>query len=330
MTVKETSHEIDEAARQWLARLDRGDADPQALQQFETWLAADRRHRGAYLRASAAWNTLNRGRALAQLTSSELVRGGYLEHKLIASTSLTRRALLGGATAAAACALLGVWAWNRRQYSTQVGEIRRFALPDGTLAVLSTGSKIAVHFTEDLRSVELQDGEVWFDVAKDAARPFVVAAERLTVRAVGTAFSVQRLSAEEAVLVTEGVVEAWNAKIKDPIVRRLPSGSRGVLQDQRELTVQTTPPNTIRKQLAWREGSIELDGETVAEAAAEFNRFNNLKLVVDDAEIGSQRVVGRFNALDSAAFADSVCASFNARSQLLGKEIHLRSIREAT
>lgn len=83
------------------------------------------------------------------------------------------------------------------------------ALPDGSWVDLNVGADIAVEFTAGgagARRVVLRRGEAHFTVAKDAARPFVVEAGGVAVRAVGTAFSVQRGGAGVEVLVTEGRV----------------------------------------------------------------------------------------------------------------------------
>src|SRR3546814_7473302 len=61
----------------------------------------------------------------------------------------------------------------------------------------------------EVRQVALKDGEAWFQVAKDRARPFVVEIGDVRVRAVGTAFAVKRTAAGVDVQVTEGVVEIW-------------------------------------------------------------------------------------------------------------------------
>jgi transmembrane sensor len=79
------------------------------------------------------------------------------------------------------------------------------ALPDGSLVELKEGSRIAVDFSAEQRQVRLV-GEAHFQVARDAARPFVVNAQGVMVRAVGTAFSVRVDSDEVQVLVTHGSV----------------------------------------------------------------------------------------------------------------------------
>src|SRR3546814_2061558 len=94
-------------------------------------------------------------------------------------------------------------------YATSVGEIRRVPLADGSIAAINTASAIDVKLDDAARHVRVVEGEAWFQVARDKQRPFVVAAGRARVRAVGTAFSVRRRAGGADVLVTEGEVEVW-------------------------------------------------------------------------------------------------------------------------
>ena len=65
----------------------------------------------------------------------------------------------------------------------------RHNLPDGTVVELMEGAEFAAEFSAAARRVVLRHGGAYFQVAKDA-KPFVVVAGDVEVRAVGTAFSV--------------------------------------------------------------------------------------------------------------------------------------------
>src|SRR5690606_20513701 len=93
------------------------------------------------------------------------------------------------------------------RYASNVGEVRRIALDDGSYMLLNTDSLAVIQFSEARRDVRLEKGEALFEVAKDPQRPFVVNAGDLTVKAVGTAFVVRREDSSVEVTVTEGVVE---------------------------------------------------------------------------------------------------------------------------
>ncbi|MFX8562013.1 FecR domain-containing protein, partial [Acinetobacter baumannii] len=76
-------------------------------------------------------------------------------------------------------------------YATKVGEIRRVPLVDGSVMTINSGTELQVRIAKRAREVELAQGEACFEVAKDAHRPFVVAAGKVRAKAIGTAFSVR-------------------------------------------------------------------------------------------------------------------------------------------
>jgi transmembrane sensor len=296
MSVHESSRPDDDQASIWAIRIDAGELEPNSKAELETWLAGDRRRHGALLRAQAALSFLDRGRALREVTP--MVQAGFL----------TRRRLLfaaaGLAGLAAGVGTLRVLISSARRYSTELGELRRVPLADGSVASINTQSVVDVAMESTVRQVELARGEAWFQVAKDATRPFVVAAGRVRIRAVGTAFSVRRRDQGTDVLVTEGTVETWVVGAEEQ-KSRLTAGSRAFVGDHGP-PVLAQGTDDIKRALAWRDGQIALEGETLADAAAEFNRYNSRKIVIADAELARERLVGQFRTSEPEAFARAV------------------------
>ena len=129
--------------------------------------------------------------------------------------------------------------------------------------------------------MRVEQGEAWFQVAKDKQRPFVVAAGRARIRAVGTAFSVRRRAGGADVLVTEGAVEVWADGAEGHRVR-LSAGARGFIADDAAIVQQPAAPSAIDRALAWRSGKVDLAGDRLDSAVAEFNRYNQRRLVIAD------------------------------------------------
>jgi transmembrane sensor len=306
---------IEDRAAAWVSRLDKGAMAPAARGELDAWLAEDARHRGAFLRAEAAWKNLDRiGFALGDEPDMSL-RNEWI----------SRRGLLaagGGAAAlvATAAAVVFVLA-GRHQIQTPLGEIRRVPLGDGSLVAVNTNSALEIALKAELREVTLDKGEVWFDVAKDNKRPFIVAAGDVRVRAVGTAFSVHRLDDGADVLVTEGIVETWTVGAENRR-RRVSAGSKVFVSDIDGPSNVVAAATQIDRTLAWRDGEIVLDGETLADAAAEFNRYNDRKLTIDPA-LTNQRFVGWFHTNEPETFAQAVVTALGATVVVRENEIHL-------
>jgi transmembrane sensor len=311
MSEAESADQIEEAAFAWVARLDRHGPDPALEDELEAWLALDPRRRGAFLRAQAVWAGLDRA-SRARSTG-------------LAGPRVDRRRLAAGATVAAiAAAAAGVWIQQRATpYATALGEVRHVPLQDGSGMVLNTDSRAHVALRRAERRVQLTRGEAWFHVASDPARPFVVEAGRVRVRAVGTAFSVRQLDKGAEVLVSEGVVEAWVAG-EEQRKTRIGAGERAQVLEGRPIKVATAGAGIDRK-LAWRSEKIDLDGETLEDAIAEFNRFNRRKLVLHDPRLATRRLYGLFRADDPEAFAQAVSLSLAAPVRFTPDQIEIGS-----
>lgn len=296
MIETESADQIDEAAFAWVARLDRCGADPAVQAAVEAWLAEDSRRRGAFLRAQAIWGKLDRGSQAERVREREV--------------RVDRRTALAGGAAALAAGAAGVWVMQTRDplYATPIGKVSRTPLADGSRLVLNADSRARVALRKHERRVRLAQGEAWFQVAKDPARPFVVEVGRVRVRAVGTAFSVRRLSNGAEVMVSEGIVEAWLVGAEQARAR-LVAGQRARVLEGHPILVEASAVPAIERKLAWRSEKIELDGETLGDAIAEFNRFNRRQVVLADEGLASRRLYGVFRADDPESFARSVALS---------------------
>lgn len=320
MSERETAQQINDRATQWVARIDAAGGDPETRAELDTWLAGDERRQGAYFRAQAAWAMLDRASVLG--AGEQEVDD---EYSVTLPLTTGRRAFLWGASAVAASLVagIGVSRWigsgSGEEIETALGEIRRVPLNDGSIAAVNTATKVAIDMQPKLRSIRLDEGEVWFQVAKDRERPFVVAAGDIRVRAVGTAFSVRRLEMGADVQVTEGVVEVWSvSRPKD--VRRIAAGARTFASDIEGAVAPVEASVEIDRSLAWRGGQIVFDGDTMASAAAEFNRYNMVKLEID-AALADEKVVGRFRTNEPQAFAKAASIMFGARAEVTGDRI---------
>jgi transmembrane sensor len=284
---------IDDEALAWMARQADRPLDDDAQATFEAWYAADTRHQGAYLRAQAIWHSLDKT---------------TIQTDLRPATPLNRNRrvfLLGGAAAATgAAAVLVPKLGARLVLKTATGEFRKVPLADRSIASLNSGSHVEVSMTPTLRRVILKSGEAWFKVAKDPQKPFVVEAGDVRVQAVGTAFSVRRRDTGADVMVTEGIVEAWSDE--GSTRHQIVAGEQAFVPDRiAEITVSAAPAEIERK-LAWRDGNLVFDNETLLDAVADFNRYNTQKIIITDPALRNRRFVGQYRIDAPQQFADDV------------------------
>lgn len=307
--------DVEAEAAAWAVRLDAGALDEADRARLNAWLAGGRQRRGALLRAQAGLRFLEQGRRDEEVLRPPARR----------SRSGLRRLSLPVAAAAAAvlvCSLLLLLPL-RGEFRTGLGEQRRVALQDGSVAFLNTDSRVDVRFAEHRRGIALARGEAWFQVAKDHSRPFVVDAGTVRVRATGTAFAVRREAAGVEVVVTEGRVLVWRED--QPATALAVSSGQATFVSTRAPAPPRAQAAHVEDLLAWRRGEIVLNGETVAAAADEFNRYNDRKLVLADPAAGQEKIVGYFLIDQPEKFAIAVARMTGARVRNDARSIVIES-----
>lgn len=307
---------LDEEAARRFVRL-QSDACAQERAEIRDWIASDPRHAVAFARIDAAW-------AMAERLKGSPCAIESTNHAELAAIAAdvpepSRRGVIVG-MAAAGLALLSVPVGlallkGQGRYSTLKGERRTIKLPDGSTLNLNTASQVEVAYDKGHRLIRLVEGEALFDVAHDPARPFIVAVKSTRFRAVGTAFNVRLRSDVVELTVTEGVVSVRDNDHGDDKVQpaEIAAGGGAVV---RSGTIAVTPLDRelVSQRVAWREGIIALDGNTIEQAVAEFNRYRDHPMVIGDPRIASLRIGGRFEVRESDRFLAALQRSFPIRA----------------
>jgi transmembrane sensor len=339
-TPARTAAEIDAAASDWLLRRESG-LSPADQVTFEHWCAADPRHPAALARCAQTWTLLDQPRRGGR--ADEMIRTLSTRAR---RKSRQRRAI--GATAALALLAVGFF-WQRDDSSIPslpasavVLEPEKRLLPDGGTVELRAGAEIAVDYHGPLRRVTLLRGEALFHVAENKARPFVVTAAGIEVRAVGTAFLVQLGSEEIDVVVTHGRVAverpAEAPSVGAPASSALPPVEFSTLVDAgRRVTVNrprpVAPPvlgladTELADRLAWRVPRLEFSNTPLAEAVTLLNRHSALKLVVADSDLARVPVNGLFRTDNTETLVRLMERSFGVRVERAGNTITLHKGR---
>jgi transmembrane sensor len=300
--------DIEEAAAVWVWRHDSGSLNDLQRQEFQAWLSLDPRHRRAFEQLSRTWDQLG------DLT--EPARGWDSAMAQAKQPLLSRRRLWSWSLAASVllCLSIGaIWLSQRTEsqtLSTAVGQRRNFTLADGSVVALNTNSVVLTELHIHTREIYLQKGEAHFQVAHDASRPFLVHAGDTVVRAVGTQFDVRVHGDHKVdVVVDEGRVEvqlvpsASNADAqprKQPAVAAVRALTAGEGLSTHSPTMNVVPVSSweLANALAWRDGAVVFDGQSLADAVAEIGRYTDIVIVVNDPAAAAMRVGGRFETDD--------------------------------
>ena len=201
--------------------------------------------------------------------------------------------------------------------------MREVVLPDGSVVSLNTNSEISVQFTSEARNINLLRGEALFDVAKNVHRPFIVSAGDTRVRAVGTSFTVSRLPQKPIqVLVKEGIVELQRTNTPEAIPVRASANIRAIAPLDAPIITVAMPEEKLARDLEWQYGRIALDNETLADAAGEFARYSEVRIIVDSA-VANRTVTGLFASNDPVGFAKAAASVLKLQMEVKGNEVRI-------
>ena len=313
-----------------------------ALEQFQRWpsVPTDGAHdkEGSVVELTGAQQNTYARRGTPALVPRERGRMWIMAATLLIMTSVG--------------AILLVYA-RGRVIQTERGERREVALTDGSVVQLDPETRLRVKYERHARRIFLESGRVLFHVAKNADCPFLVESNNTAVRAVGTAFAVEKRGEAIVVTVAEGKVAVIPARAPSndtarpsPFAGRVemhdkisvadsdrsastaPSGSLAthfngqsasqqlgggsapeiLLTANQQVTVASSgsaePPHAVdsRRALAWADGRLVFENSSVGDAIREFNRYNRIKIIVNDNKLAQRRITGVFSAADPESF----------------------------
>lgn len=290
-------------AAAWIAKLHGPDRSCELEDGFRRWLAERPEHAEEFELATDVWNE----------TAGIPYR---VPHRSSAARPVRRRVGWSVAAGLAAAVLAVVWVthWlGRSIVSTGVGQQKTVTLADGTRVTLNTDTRLIVRYSRSTRAVVLRYGEAYFQVVHNPAWPFVVQAGKQKVVDVGTSFMVRRNGVGPgslSVTVIQGRVAVGPLDVADvlpkvprPKVLLVSAGKRLLLRPNALPKIQIA---SAQEATAWLRGQLVFNNTALNDAAAEFNRYNTVQIIVAAPELDKIRVGGVFRTSASESFARSV------------------------
>jgi len=179
-------------------------------------------------------------------------------------------------------------------HQTRAGQVDTVKLADGSTVVLGPESRLTTGEAFGGKAREIAfEGQGYFDVVHDDARPFVVRTSSATLRDIGTTFSVRSDSVVGTlVAVTSGAVDvvATRSAGSEPTV--LHAGDRAEVLGE---SMQVHRAVVTQGELAWTRGVLEFHDAPLTAVAQELRRWYGVKLVVSDSAIASRRLTATFD-----------------------------------
>lgn len=302
---------IREAATDWWIRLDSGSAGAGEKAAFARWLAADPRHGRAFDAICGLWGEL------------DAIKPYFSQQQTVGRTRPPARRMVRLTSSLAALSL--IWwlfgslpLWLEADVRTGFGEMLDVQLSDGSIVHLNGNSALALRLDERHRELALLEGEAWFEVQPDAARPFRVKAGRGTVTALGTAFNIRLRGSQTEVSVTEH-------RVAVDLMRGPADGpTRRILDQNQQIRFDANTGFGAVERIdganatAWRRGVLVFQDRPLGEVIAELNRYYQGYLMMSDAGLAQRRVNGVFRTDQPLAVLAALETSLHVKSIRLG------------
>lgn len=318
------ARDIEARAADWLMRSEEPDWSEEAQAELDAWLAEADANKAAYWRLEQGWRQADRLAALrAHDEPDELAPHRRMRWGWAVAASLALTIGIGSYTS-------DIWQTPAPQLettriATKVGMRKLVRLDDGSQIDLNTGSAIRTAVDTKTRIVWLDQGEAYFNIKKRKGEQFVVHAGTKTITVLGTKFSVRKDGDRISVVVEEGRVRVEDSALAGSARSTVIEGGDVAVSRGPSTLVTTAGSDKVDDALAWRDGMLSFDQRSLAEVAAEFNRYNEKKLVIGDAEAGAIRIGGTFKSDNVDAFVRLLRDAYGLKIEDDGASVKISS-----
>ncbi|SAI65812.1 transmembrane sensor [Bordetella ansorpii] len=286
---------LQQQASEWWVRLRSDRLTRAQAEAFRQWCASSPEHARAWREIVAVWQ------GLQPVMNEAARRDPGLAHPPAGSRGPAwrpgRRAFIGAALAAPACAVMAVhpplalwpavteWAAD---YRTGTGEQRQVMLASQATVQMNTQTRFNLREDGAGGGIELLAGEVEIQVAPGLRRAFPVLAGDGRIDAQAALFNVRYTGPEVCVTCLQGEL----ALQRGPERRILRPGMQSAYDERGIRGIHAVDPADVT---AWRTGSLSFAGRPLSEVIDEINRYRRGRVVLRNARLGRQLVRMRFS-----------------------------------
>ncbi len=213
-----------------------------------------------------------------------------------------------------------------REYTAAPGQRLTATLIDGTQFTLAPASHLRVPrgYGRGARDIDL-DGEAYFAVVHDDARPFAVHAGDAIVRDIGTAFDVRAYASEAGVrvAVAEGqvCVEAHSARCK----QSLRGGDLAIARDTGVTVIHSTD---IAALTGWAHGALVFRAAPLREVVPALARWYAVDIRLGDSTLAGRPYTATFTSEPASDALGALATSVAARLGVHGTTYTLYSLSQ--
>ena len=193
-------------------------------------------------------------------------------------------------------------------------------LPDGSKAYLNRNARLTYNkdFGQSSRNVSLK-GEAFFDITRDASKPFIIDAGKASVKVLGTSFSVSTDNPGNAVevFVKTGTVMLSDNSGKQKLI--LEPGFIGTMDSNTCAKAINNDPNY----LSWNTDLLVFEGNSLDVVFKDLKKVFDINAVADDPLILKESITARFDNQPQDTIMRIICTTFNLSYKKDGPVYHL-------
>ncbi|QNK61568.1 FecR domain-containing protein [Pedobacter sp. PAMC26386] len=211
--------------------------------------------------------------------------------------------------------------YQKQQISTVYGQVKTFALPDGTIVTLNANSKLRYPENWDktkMREVWIE-GEAFFKVNHlhrsgiiKAEERFIVHAQKLNIEVLGTSFNVNNRRGLVKVALLTGKVRLDVKGNRDSEINLQP-GELGEYQENMALLVKTKA--YVKAYASWKNGELHFDNTPLNKVLILIEDNYGYKAVLKDPALGNKRLSGTFSFSTEDALFKAIAVSLGISIQ---------------
>lgn len=294
--------------------------DDEALKaRIEAWCAASAVNREVWARTRRTYHMIGGSPARHESAwrpedvAASVARGRPAGEPVPIRPAAARRwrrpVVIGAVGLAAAIAAPPMMLRLQADEMTTTAEVRSLTLADGSRMVLAPRSAVALDYTPGQRGVRLLQGEAYFEVTPDAARPFRVLAGDVVTTVLGTEFEVVRQDGATAVAVKAGRVRVEDASASPPVSAQLSDGdwlrvkARGVPEQRRREPADVA---------SWTSGLFVARNLPIGEIVDRLRRYYGGTIIVADDAFANRLVSGAYDLRVPEATLRNLAAAHDA------------------
>ena len=195
-------------------------------------------------------------------------------------------------------------------YQTATGALRTLALSDGSQIIMNSDTALSVNYTDNLRQITLYQGEAYFDVAADRARPFDVKTRAGNVRALGTEFDIKNRNEHVAITVFEHAVRV--SLNNGDVVENLATGQQVVFTENSFSKTRDVSLSAVK---SWLKQRLVFQDKPLSEVVSELNHYRAGTIIILGSKLKTLSVTGVFDT-------DNTNIALNTIEQSLPVSIH--------